>query len=40
MTVFEIDQSRVIEFKTAALAELGAAPTVDRRAVAVDLRHD
>ncbi|ORJ60770.1 class I SAM-dependent methyltransferase [Mycobacterium simiae] len=39
-TVFEIDQSQVIEFKTAAMAELGAAPTADRRAVAVDLRHD
>jgi methyltransferase (TIGR00027 family) len=39
-TVFEIDQARVIEFKTAALAELGAAPTADRRAVPVDLRHD
>jgi methyltransferase (TIGR00027 family) len=40
MTVFEIDQPRVIEFKTATLANLGAAPTVDRRTVAVDLRHD
>lgn len=39
-TVFEIDQSQVIEFKTAAMAELGAEPTADRRAVAVDLRHD
>jgi methyltransferase (TIGR00027 family) len=39
-TVFEIDQARVIEFKTAALADLGAAPTADRRAVPVDLRHD
>ena len=25
-TVFEIDQARVIEFKTATLADLGAAP--------------
>jgi methyltransferase (TIGR00027 family) len=40
MTVFEIDQPQVIEFKTAALARLGAAPTADRRAVAIDLRHD
>jgi methyltransferase (TIGR00027 family) len=39
-TVFEIDQSQVIEFKTAALAQLGATPTADRRAVPVDLRHD
>jgi methyltransferase (TIGR00027 family) len=39
-TVFEIDQARVIEFKTATLAELGATPTADRRAVPVDLRHD
>jgi methyltransferase (TIGR00027 family) len=39
-TVFEIDQPRVIEFKTATLAELGASPTADRRAVPVDLRHD
>jgi methyltransferase (TIGR00027 family) len=39
-TVFEIDQPQVIEFKTAALAELGATPTADRRAVPVDLRDD
>jgi methyltransferase (TIGR00027 family) len=39
-TVFEIDQARVIEFKSATLAELGATPTADRRAVPVDLRHD
>jgi methyltransferase (TIGR00027 family) len=39
-TVFEIDQSQVIEFKTATLAKLGANPTADRRAVPVDLRHD
>jgi methyltransferase (TIGR00027 family) len=38
--VFEIDQSQVIEFKTATLAELGATPTADRRAVPVDLRDD
>lgn len=40
MAVFEIDQPEVIAFKTAALAELGAAPTVDRRTVAIDLRQD
>jgi methyltransferase (TIGR00027 family) len=40
MTVFEVDQPEVIEFKTATLAGLGAAPTADRRPVAVDLRVD
>jgi methyltransferase (TIGR00027 family) len=40
MTVFEVDQPEVIAFKTATLADLGAEPTTDRRAVAVDLRHD
>jgi methyltransferase (TIGR00027 family) len=39
-TVFEIDQSRVIEFKTSTLAELGAEPTAEMRAVPVDLRDD
>src|SRR3984957_8606076 len=39
-TVFEIDQARVIEFKTTTLAELGATPTADRRPGPVDLRHD
>ena len=39
-TVYEIDQAQVIEFKTKALADLGAEPTADRRAVAIDLRHD
>ena len=38
--VYEVDQPQVIEFKTRALAELGAAPTADRRVVAVDLRDD
>src|SRR5580698_1659039 len=38
--VYEIDQPQVIEFKTRTLADLGAAPTVDRRAVAIDLRDD
>lgn len=40
MTVFEIDQPQVIEFKTATLAKLGAAPQADLRTVAVDLRND
>jgi methyltransferase (TIGR00027 family) len=39
-TVFEVDQPQVIEFKSRTLADLGAAPTADRRAVAVDLRDD
>jgi methyltransferase (TIGR00027 family) len=40
MTVFEIDQPQVIEFKTTTLAGLGAAPTADLRTVPIDLRHD
>lgn len=38
--VYELDQPEVIEFKTRTLAELGAAPTADRRVAAVDLRDD
>jgi methyltransferase (TIGR00027 family) len=38
--VYEVDQPQVIEFKTRTLAELGAAPTAERRVVAVDLRDD
>jgi methyltransferase (TIGR00027 family) len=38
--VYEIDQPQVIEFKTNAFADFGAAPTADRRPVAVDLRDD
>ncbi|MDT5118958.1 MAG: hypothetical protein QOE30_4697 [Mycobacterium sp.] len=38
--VYEVDQPQVIEFKTRALSELGAAPTADRRVVAIDLRDD
>jgi methyltransferase (TIGR00027 family) len=38
--VYEVDQPQVIEFKTRVLAELGATPIADRRAVAVDLRDD
>jgi methyltransferase (TIGR00027 family) len=40
MTVFEIDQPRVIEFKSTTLAGLRAAPTADLRTVSIDLRHD
>ncbi|MBB4683872.1 SAM-dependent methyltransferase [Amycolatopsis jiangsuensis] len=38
--VYELDQPEVIAFKTRALAEHGAAPTAERRAVGVDLRDD
>jgi methyltransferase (TIGR00027 family) len=38
--VYEIDLPKVLEYKTQTLAAHGAAPTVDRRAVPVDLRHD
>src|SRR5436190_18795833 len=39
-TVFEIDQPAVLGGKSAAMADLGATPTADRRTVAVDLRDD
>lgn len=39
-TLFEIDVPQVVEFKTTALAELGAQPTADVRGVPIDLRHD
>jgi methyltransferase (TIGR00027 family) len=38
--VYEIDLPKVLEYKAETLAGHGAAPTVDRRPVAVDLRHD
>ena len=38
--VFEIDQRQVTDFKTATLAAVGAEPTVDLRAVPIDLRDD
>ncbi|MDT5316076.1 MAG: hypothetical protein QOE74_5096 [Mycobacterium sp.] len=40
MTVFEIDQPAVIEFKTTTLAGLGAEPKADLRTVSIDLRED
>jgi methyltransferase (TIGR00027 family) len=40
MTVFEIDQPEVIEFKAATLASLGGAPQTELRTVAIDLRQD
>ncbi|MDV3127524.1 class I SAM-dependent methyltransferase [Mycobacterium sp. 21AC1] len=38
--VYEIDQPEVIGAKTAAMVDIGATPTAQRRAVAVDLRDD
>ncbi|WP_297732581.1 class I SAM-dependent methyltransferase [Mycobacterium sp.] len=38
--VYEIDQPQVIAFKTNTLADLCAAPTAERRAIAIDLRDD
>jgi methyltransferase (TIGR00027 family) len=38
--VYEIDQPLVVEFKTTTMAALGAEPTAERRAVAIDLRDD
>jgi methyltransferase (TIGR00027 family) len=40
VTVFEIDQPEVIQFKSTTLADLGAQPTAELRAVPIDLRHD
>ena len=39
-TVYELDQERVLNFKSSTLQEHGADPKVDRVAVAVDLRQD
>jgi methyltransferase (TIGR00027 family) len=39
-TVYEIDQPKVIEFKTTTMESIGATPTAERRPVAVDLRDD
>jgi methyltransferase (TIGR00027 family) len=38
--VYEIDQPEVIAFKTRTLAGLGAEPTAQRTAIAIDLRDD
>ena len=40
VTVYELDQPRVLEFKSSTLAEHGAQPACDRVAVPVDLRQD
>lgn len=39
-TVYEIDQPEVIAFKTATLAEVGAAPRAELRTIGIDLRED
>jgi methyltransferase (TIGR00027 family) len=38
--VYEVDQPKVVEFKTATMARLGAQPTTERRTVSIDLRDD
>ncbi|MGA9611464.1 MAG: class I SAM-dependent methyltransferase [Mycobacterium sp.] len=38
--VYEIDQPKVIGFKTRTLADLGAEPTAQRTTIAIDLRDD
>lgn len=40
MTLFEVDQPQVLEFKAETLAALGAQPKGDLRMVPSDLRHD
>jgi methyltransferase (TIGR00027 family) len=39
-TVFEIDQPKVLEYKSATLTAHGVRPTAERREVAMDLRQD
>src|SRR6185437_4693224 len=38
--VYEVDQPRVVAFKTETMASLGAEPTAQRRTVSIDLRDD
>ena len=40
VTVYELDQPRVLEFKSSTLREHGAQPTCNLVPVPVDLRHD
>ena len=40
ITVYELDQTKVLDFKATTLADHGAPPACDRVAVAVDLRQD
>ncbi|MBS9535293.1 SAM-dependent methyltransferase [Mycobacterium sp. M1] len=39
-SVYEVDQPRVVDFKTATMRALGATPSTARRAVGIDLRDD
>jgi methyltransferase (TIGR00027 family) len=39
-TVYEIDQPKVLEYKSATLAAHGATPSADRHEVPIDLRQD
>ncbi|MGH3634112.1 MAG: class I SAM-dependent methyltransferase, partial [Mycobacterium sp.] len=39
-TVYELDQPKVLEFKSSTLRQRGAKPTAELVDVAVDLRHD
>jgi methyltransferase (TIGR00027 family) len=38
--VYEVDQPKVIEFKSTTMSTLGAVPAADRRTVSIDLRED
>jgi len=38
--VYEVDQPKVVEFKTTAMSNLDAVPAADRRTVSIDLRDD
>jgi methyltransferase (TIGR00027 family) len=38
--VYEVDQPKVVEFKTETMSRLGATPAAERRTVSIDLRHD
>ncbi len=38
--VYEVDQPKVVEFKTTAMDNLGATPAAHRRTVSIDLRDD
>jgi len=40
MTVYEIDQPEVVDFKNSTLTALGATPTAELRTVGIDLRRD
>ncbi|MBW0017180.1 MAG: class I SAM-dependent methyltransferase [Mycobacterium sp.] len=38
--VYEVDQPKVVEFKSATMSALGATPTAHRKTVSIDLRED